>query len=95
LDLKLSAPSKAIVFHGRVPHRFPQGQTLECTIRNGSERAHFSPGEFDWKVPAAIAAGERASVRIRASESICPASADSSSKDMRNLAYQLHSVEVV
>jgi len=95
LDLKLSAPSKALVFHGRVPHRFPQGQTLECTIRNGSERAHFGPGEFDWKVPAAMAAVERASVRIRASESICPASADSSSKDMRNLAYQLHSVEVV
>ena len=95
LDLKLSAPSKAIVFHGRVPHRFPQGQTLECTIRDGSESAHFNPGEFDWKVPAAMAAGERASVRIRASESICPASADSSSKDMRNLAYQLQSVEVV
>ena len=94
LDLKLSAPSKAMVFHGRVPHRFPQGQTLECTIRDRSESAHFNPGEFDWKVPAAMAAGERASVQIRASESICPASADSSSKDMRNLAYQLHSVEV-
>jgi hypothetical protein len=94
-DLKLSAPSTAMVFHGRVSHHFPQGQTLEGTIRDRSEKAHFGTGEFNWKVPAAMAADERVSVRIRASESICPATADSSSKDMRDLAYQLHSVEVV
>jgi hypothetical protein len=84
-----------MVFHGRVPHLFPRGQTLEVTIRDRSEKAHFGTAEFDWKVPAVMAPDERVSVRIRASESICPASADSSSKDMRDLAYQLQSVEVV
>jgi hypothetical protein len=94
-DLDLSAPSKAVVFRGRIHDRFPQGQTLECRIRGVSETAHFSPGELNWTVPAMMAAGERASVQIRASASICPARDDVSAKDKRNLAYQLYAVEVL
>jgi hypothetical protein len=94
-DLELSAPSKAVILRGRIPDRFPHGQALECTIREVSETAQFRPGDLNWTVPAVMAAGERASVRIRASASFCPARDDGSAKDKRELAYHLYAVEVV
>jgi len=94
-DLDLSAPSKAVIFHGRIPHRFPQGQTLECTISDASKTTHFRAGDFDWKIPAVMPPGERASIRVRASASFCPARDDSSAKDARDLAYHLYTIEVV
>lgn len=94
-DLDLSAPSQPVLFRGRIPDRFPQGQMFECRIRGVSKTAHFSRGEFNWTAPAVMAVGERASVQIRASASICPALDDGSAKDKRNPAYQLYAVKVV
>lgn len=94
LELVAAARSDALVFRGFVPPLLAAGQPLECRIGGERWRQRFAPGAFEWTVPLRFDAGERARVEIRAGCSLVPRRDVPGSRDERQLAYQLHAVEL-